>query len=257
MILSLLNVFSGYSKNEYVLKDFSCSFAPSTVTAVIGANGSGKSTLLKTVARQIKTFAGQVVINGRNLVEYPVRELARTVAVLPQVRNVPSISARSLFMHGRFPYLPFPRIASAKDKAIVDDCMQATDTLQFADKDVSELSGGQRQRVYIAMLLAQQTQIMLLDEPTTFLDMSCQFEVLELIRSLKAQGKCVIVVMHDLAQATEIADNVLLVDDGKNAFFGTPEELLASGALEKHMNIIPRKAVDENGKELFFFSKKD
>lgn len=107
------------------------------------------------------------------------------------------------------------------------------------------------------MLLAQQTQIVLLDEPATFLDMSCQFEVLELIRSLKSQGKCVIVVIHDVSQAMQLADSVLLIDDGKNAFFGTPEELLASGALEKCMNVVPRKALDENGKELYFFTKKD
>lgn len=255
MILGLSNVYAGYAKGEYVINDFSCSFSPSSVTAVIGANGSGKSTLLKTIARQIKTFAGSVEINGKNLSDYSVKELARTVALLPQVRNVPSIPARALVMHGRFPYLPFPRIASTKDKEIVDECMKTTDTLQFADKDVSELSGGQRQRVYIAMLLAQQTQIVLLDEPATFLDMSCQFEVLELIKSLKAQGKCVIVVMHDVAQALTVADDILLVADGKNAFLGTPDGLLASGALEKHMNIIPRKAFDESGKEMYFFTK--
>lgn len=253
MTLRLSNVYSGYSKGEYVLEDFSCSFAPSSVTAVIGANGSGKSTLLKTVARRVKTFAGSVEINGRSVADYSVKELARTVAMLPQVRNVPSIPARALVMHGRFPYLPFPRIASTKDREIADECMRITDTLQFADRDVSELSGGQRQRVYIAMLLAQETPIVMLDEPTTFLDLSCQFEVLELIKSLKAQGKCVITVMHDVSQALSVADEILLVADGKNAFYGTADALLISGALEKHMNVTPRKATDD-GKEIYYFT---
>lgn len=248
------NVYAGYSKGCDVVKNVSCSFPEGTVTAVIGANGCGKSTLLKVLARQLRTSRGAVFLEGKDIKEFPQKTLATRIAILPQVRNVPSISAKALVTHGRFPYMPFPRIPSSKDREIVKNCMSETDTLRFADTDVSTLSGGQRQRVYIAMLLAQQTDVILMDEPTTFLDMSCQFEVLDLIRSLRDKGKCIVVVLHDIAHAMQIADKIMLLDNGQNAFYGSPDELISSGALEKYMNIVPRRFTD--GKEsVYFFTK--
>lgn len=256
MKLGLINVSAGYTKSADVIKDVSCGFEAGTVTSVIGANGCGKSTLLKAIARHLKLSRGKVLLDGEDVSGLDQKTLARRIAILPQVRNVPSITAKALVTHGRFPYMPFPRIPSSDDKRIVNDCMKETDTLQFASTDVSTLSGGQRQRVYIAMLLAQQTDVILMDEPTTFLDMSCQFEVLDLIKSLKAAGKCLVVVLHDISHAMQISDKILMIDGGKNVFYGTPDELTASGALEKYMNISPRIYRDGN-ESVCVFTKKN
>lgn len=254
MTLSLKNVYAGYEKNANVLYDISCEFEKGSVSVVIGSNGCGKSTLLKVLSRQIKPSQGNAYLNDKDLSEYPLKALAREIAVLPQVRNVPSIPAAALVTHGRFPYMSFPRIPSTEDKKIVRQCMLDTDTLQFADKDVSALSGGQRQRVYIAMLLAQQTDVILLDEPTTFLDVGCQFEVLDMIRSLKEKGKCIVLVLHDISQALQIADKIILLDEGNNVFCGTPDELIQSHALEEHMRLTPHK-VEDNGNTVYYFTK--
>lgn len=254
MMLELKGVYAGYSKGENVIKDLSCTFLSGTVTAVIGANGSGKSTLLKAIARQIKISQGSIALNSKDVRDYDPKALARNITILPQVRNVPSIPARALVMHGRFPYMSFPRIPSSADKAAVKKYMQATDTLDFADLDVATLSGGQRQRVYIAMLLAQETDVILMDEPTTFLDIGCQFETLELIKGLKHDGKCVVVVLHDIAQAMQISDNILFVADGQRAFYGTSYELLKSGTLEKYMHLSPRKV---DGEDVYYFKRTD
>lgn len=244
----------GYDKTKDIIKDVSFECRPFSVTAIIGQNGSGKSTLLKAVARQLRPSRGSIDIDGKDIREFAPKELAQKIAILPQVRNVPSIPAKALVMHGRFPYLSFPRIPSSKDKEIVRQCMQETDTLRFENTDVATLSGGQRQRVYLAMLLAQETDIILFDEPTTFLDLNCQFEVTDMIKSLKEKGKCILLVLHDIAQAMQIADDIILLDEGKKVFYGTPDSLAESDVLQKYMNVCPRKVVD-NGETVYYFSK--
>lgn len=256
MTLVLKNVSAGYSKNADVIKDVSCRFERGTVTAIIGANGSGKSTLLKVVSRSISLSSGEISLDGQDIRSFPQKELAKRIAILPQVRNVPSVPAKALVMHGRFPYMPFPRIPSSEDKRVVGECMRITDTEQFAEKDVAALSGGQRQRVYVAMLLAQQTDVLLLDEPATFLDLGCQFEMLDLIKKLRGQGKCVIAVLHDIAHALDIADEIILLSDGRKVFSGNSDSLLASSALEKYMNLTPKKLRDGD-KDVFYFTKSE
>lgn len=256
MILRAQNVSAGYRRGENVIKNLSCNFKSGNITAVIGPNGCGKSTLLKILARQLSLSDGNVFVDDKDVKLFKPKELARIIAVLPQVRNVPSIPAKALVSHGRFPYMSFPRIPSSQDKKTVEDCMRATDTLRFANTDVSTLSGGQRQKVYIAMLLAQQTDIILMDEPTTFLDMSCQFEILDMIKSLRQQGKCIVVVLHDISHAMQIADDILLISQGEKVFYGSPEDFIESGAPEKYMNLCPHKAEDGD-KEVYYFTKKD
>lgn len=256
MILTANGVFAGYDTKRDIISDVSFSCGASEIIAVIGKNGCGKSTLLKALARQLKLSRGTITLDGTNIVELSQKQLAQKIAVLPQVRNVPSITAQALVMHGRFPYLSFPRIPTAKDKETVKDCMLATDTYQFKNTDVSLLSGGQRQRVYIAMLLAQQTDVVLLDEPTTFLDINCQLDTLKLIRSLREKGKSVITVLHDVSQAMQIADRILILDEGKNVFFGTPDELVCCNALQKYMNLLPHK-VNVEGDTFYCFTQAD
>lgn len=253
-MLKINHVSVGYNKDNDIIKDVFLECDHYSVTAIIGQNGSGKSTLLKAVARQLKLSRGTIDIDGKDIREFSPKELAQIIAVLPQVRNVPSIPAKALVMHGRFPYLSFPRIPSSKDKEIVRQSMEETDTLCFENTDVATLSGGQRQRVYLAMLLAQETDIMLFDEPTTFLDLNCQFEVTDLIKSLKEKGKCILLVLHDIAQAMQIADNILLLDEGRQVFYGTPERLVESDVLPKFMNVYPHKVVD-NKETVYYFSK--
>lgn len=249
-MLKVTNLYCGYDGID-IIKDISFECRQNTITAIIGQNGCGKTTLLKALARQLKTSQGSIFLDNKDIKDYTQKDLAKHIAVLPQVRGVPNIPAKALVMHGRFPYLGFPRIPSPNDKQIVKQVMDITNTTEYSNIDVATLSGGQRQRVYIAMLLAQQTNILLLDEPTTFLDMSCQFEVIDLLSDLKNQGKCIIVVMHDISQAMQIADNILLLDNGKQVFYGTPDELAHSDILHKHMNIIPHKINNEN---IYYFT---
>ncbi len=254
MILQLHDIYSGYEKSNDIVKGVSIICNPGEITAIIGKNGCGKSTFLKAVARQLALSHGKITLDGADIKDFSQKQLAQKIAVLPQIRTLPSIPARALVMHGRFPYLSFPRIPSAKDREIVKSCMAETNTLEFADKDVATLSGGQRQRVYIAMLLAQQTDLLLLDAPTAFLDLNCQFETLDLLLSLKEKGKCIVVVLHDISQAMTIADKILLLDEGNQVFYGTPEQLANSQALQKYMNIVPHKT-DLDGKTVYCFSR--
>lgn len=253
-MLRIENVSAGYTPKQNIIEDISLECPKSSITAVIGQNGSGKSTLLKAIARQISLSKGNIFVEDKDIFSFSPKELAQRIAVLPQVRNVPSIPAKALVMHGRFPYLSFPRIPSLKDKEIVKECMRYTDTLCFENKDVATLSGGQRQRVYIAMLLAQETDIVLLDEPTTFLDINSQMELTELIKTLKEKGKSILVVLHDITEALQIADKILLMDEGKGVFYGTADELVNGDALQRYMNIIPHKIIDDK-KTVYYFSQ--
>lgn len=253
-MIEFCNLTAGYN-GVAVVQNVSFACNKGEVVAIIGKNGSGKSTLLKVATRQIPSISGAVFVNNKNINEFKQKELAKILGIMPQVRKVPCISAGNLVMHGRFPYLSFPRIPSAKDKQIVLQAMKDTNTFQFFDKNVSNLSGGERQRVYLAMLLAQQTDVVLLDEPATFLDMSCQFDLLDLIENLKNCNKAVLAVMHDIGQALSIADKIAVVSDNTIAFFGSPQQLMQSQGIQKFMGVFPHTAVDENGDIGYYFSR--
>lgn len=244
-MIRLEGVSAGYYDKE-IIKDISFECRDGEITVIVGNNGCGKSTVIKTACGILKTVRGSVTVDGKNISEYKPKELARHVSVLPQVRNVPSITAKSLVMHGRFPYMGFPRTASKEDKLAVEHAMEIADVKKFENTDVSALSGGERQRVYIAMLLAQNTKTVLLDEPATFLDIGCQFEVIDLIASLRQQGKAVVCVMHDLSQALSVADNVLLMDRGEQIYLGDAKGLVDSGLIQKIMKVKPFNVEDAN-----------
>ena len=151
---------------------------------------------------------------------------------MPQVRNIPEISVRGLVSHGRFPYLGLSRQMTSKDRAAVEQAMQSAGVARWADRDLRELSGGERQRVYVAMALAQGGDAILLDEPTTYLDVAAQFELLELLRKLADQGKTVVLVLHDLAQALQYSDRVAVLAEGKLAAFDAPQQLFEQKILD-------------------------
>ncbi len=227
--LELLSV--SYDRRQ-VLHEVTQRFLPGQVSVLIGPNGSGKSTLLKACAGLLKA-QGEVRVCGERLGTLSSRRRSQLLSYLPQSRSVPDIPARALVLHGRFPYLGYPRRYSAEDFAAAERAMDETGVLELAERPLPSLSGGERQRVYLAMLLAQQTPVVLLYEPTTFLDIRHQLETLALARKLADTGKTVLLVLHDLNLALETADSLVLLSDGTVAAQGSAEQLLSGGALER------------------------
>lgn len=231
-MFELRHVAVGYGEKP-ILEDISFTAQDGQITALVGTNGCGKTTLLKAIARQLPLLDGQIFLQGESIQRYDRKSFARAAAFMPQVRNIPEISVRGLVSHGRFPYLGLSRQMTAKDRAAVEEAMQATGVAQWADRDLRELSGGERQRVYLAMALAQGGDAILLDEPTTYLDVSAQFELLELLRILAEQGKTVLLVLHDLAHALQYSDRVAVLAEGKLVAFDTPRSLFEQKILDR------------------------
>lgn len=227
---------AGYPGRE-VLHDISLAFTPGKVLCLLGPNGCGKSTLLRTANGLLPVSGGQVLLDGVPIGRCSPREIALRVAYLPQSRAVPNITARRMVLHGRFPHLGYPRRYRAEDRAAAQQALEWVDALDIADRLLPELSGGQRQKVYLAMALAQDTKTILMDEPTTYLDVRHQLEVMALARRLAEQGKAVVMVLHDLCLALQSADEVAVLSEGCLVQAGTPEELYAAGVLDRVMGV--------------------
>lgn len=203
-------------------------------TAVIGPNGCGKSTLVTSLSRVLPTKPGMVTLDGRALSTYRPRSLAQRLALLPQHPVAPdAVTVASLVSRGRYPYHRPLRQWSPEDPAAISQALADTGLLALADAPVAELSGGQRQRAWLAMVLAQQTQYVLLDEPTSFLDISHQIEVLRLCRKITATGRTVLAVLHDLNQAARYADELLVMNQGRLVTQGKPEKVLSEDLIHE------------------------
>jgi iron complex transport system ATP-binding protein len=198
------------------------------ITAVVGANGCGKSTLLRALARLVSPRAGTVLLDGRAIRELPTREVARRLGLLPQAPVAPdALSVGDLVARGRYPHQGLFRQWSADDEAAVEEALAATAMVDLRDRALDELSGGQRQRAWIAMALAQQTKLLLLDEPTTFLDLAHQVDVLDLLDGLVAdRGRTVVMVLHDINQACRYADYLIAMRDGRVHAAGAPGDVV-------------------------------
>lgn len=242
-MLELCGIAAGYGGTP-VLREVSFTVPKGSLTALIGPNGCGKTTLLRAAARQLPLLAGEILLDGRPVSSYGRTEFARKAAFMPQVRSVPAITAGALVAHGRFPHLGFSRRLRPEDRAAVQAAMEATGVADWANRDLRALSGGERQRVYLAMALAQDTDLILLDEPTTYLDPGRQFELLDLIASLPGRGKTVVMVLHDLSHALRYSTQLLLLEQGRLVQRGTPEELYAGGQLDRVFGIRSRRAPD-------------
>lgn len=203
------------------------------VTTIVGPNGCGKSTLLRAVAGLIPRERGEVVLDGRNTAEMKRREIARTLAVLPQTPVAPDgLTVRDLVGRGRHPHQTWLRQTSGNDRAMVDEVMELTQVAEFAERPLERLSGGQRQRAWIAMVLAQDTPLVLLDEPTTYLDLSHSVELLALIRRLADDmGRTVVMVLHDLNLAARFSDQLVVMKGGEVQAAGTPAEVVSEQLL--------------------------
>ncbi len=231
-MIQISHLCAGYGE-RMVLQDLSFSIAKGSVTTLVGPNGCGKTTLLRALTGQLPQISGDISICGKDISSYGRKELARTVALLPQTRNTPDLTVEALVQHGRYPHLGLSRRLTEKDRQIVSRAMEQTDVAQLAHLSLGELSGGQQQRAYIAMALAQDAQIIALDEPTAHLDLNHQFELLELVRKLQQAGKTVVLVLHDLDHALRCSDRLVLLEQGRLVQWDTPRALLDSGALEQ------------------------
>jgi len=230
-MVELISLSAGYRKKA-VLTDVDLRFESGYVTSVIGVNGSGKSTLIKTAAGILPALCGEVRLDGADIAALSHTERARRVAYLPQTRNLSDMTVMSLVLHGRFPYLGFPRRYTDSDRAVALRMLEVVGIPDLASRPLAELSGGQRQKAYLAMALCQETENLLLDEPTSFLDVSCRIDLWNLCRRLAGEGKCVVCVSHDIAEALKYSDRVALFDGGNLKAYATPSELVGSGALD-------------------------
>ncbi|MFF5337726.1 ABC transporter ATP-binding protein [Streptomyces sp. NPDC013181] len=205
------------------------------VTIVVGPNACGKSTLLRALGRLLKPKRGSVLLDGRELAGLPAKQIAQTVGILPQTPTPPDgITVADLVARGRQPHQKWWQQWSEADEQAVGDALRRTDTAALADRPVDELSGGQRQRVWIAMALAQDTELLLLDEPTTYLDIAHQVEVLDLVRRLNLErGRTVVAVLHDLNQAVRYADHLVAMKNGRIVAQGAPDEVVTTEMVEE------------------------
>ena len=226
-LLSAEKLELGYDERK-VVDSLSLTLPAGKITIIVGANACGKSTLLRGLARLLKPTAGAVYLNGKDIHNVPSRQVARTLGLLPQTPTAPEgITVADLVGRGRYPHQGWFRQWTAADDDAVAAALAATDTVDLAGRNVDELSGGQRQRVWIAMALAQETDILLLDEPTTFLDVTHQIEVLDLITDLNRRaGTTVAIVLHDLNLAARYADHLVAMKDGKIAAEGAPADVV-------------------------------
>ncbi len=220
---------AGYG-NRTVLRDFNLSVSEGRITAIVGANACGKSTLLRTMSRLLVPYGGEMLLDGKSIHRMAPRALAKRLGLLPQSPLAPDgITVADLVSRGRHPHHGLLSRWTAADDAAVARAMEATGTADLAEREMDELSGGQRQRVWIAMALAQQTEVLLLDEPTTYLDIAHQIEVLDLLVDLnRADGTTIVMVLHDLNLAARYADRIVALAGGHLHAAGSPEEVLTA-----------------------------
>jgi iron complex transport system ATP-binding protein len=246
------NLELGYG-NRTVVENLDLNVPPGRITCIVGANACGKSTLLRSMSRLLSPRGGHVLLDGKDVHRLPAKKLARTLGLLPQSPIAPEgIVVADLVGRGRHPHQRVLSRWSREDDAAVADALAATHTTELAERSVDELSGGQRQRVWIAMVLAQQTDLLLLDEPTTFLDVSHQVEVLDLLTDLnRDRGTTIVMVLHDLNLAARYADHLVAMADGSIYASGDPSEVLTGETVKAVFGLDSRVISDPvSGKPL-------
>jgi iron complex transport system ATP-binding protein len=246
MILQAKNVFISYDKKE-VVKDINIDVKKGEIVTIIGPNGSGKSTILKALSRTLKPQKGEILLENKNINSMNTKNIAKKLAVLPQTRHVPSdFTVEALVGYGRYPHLGFGHKLQKHDYEIIDWAIEKTDIKALRHRYVRTLSGGERQRAWISMTLAQNPEILLLDEPTTFLDISYQLETLELIKELNEQlGLTIVMVLHDLNQAVRYSHRIYALKEGRIYSHGESKKLLNEEFLREVFRIQGDILLDE------------
>ncbi len=233
-LLKASNIVAGYDK-KIIIDGINITIPKNKISVIIGANACGKSTLLKTLCRLIQPVSGEILLDEKKITDMPPKQLARVLGLLPQSPVVPEgITVADLVSRGRFPYQSFFKGLSKKDYDAVDEALDIMGITELANRSVDELSGGQRQRVWIAMALAQQTDILLLDEPTTFLDISYQVEILDLLTDLnKKRGTTIVMVLHDINLSARYADYIFALQKGKLIAEGAPSDIITDSLIKQ------------------------
>lgn len=228
MILNTRNVCLSYGKSE-IVKDLNISISKGEIVTIIGPNGSGKSTILKSLSRYLKPTKGKIYLDGDDIHKLDTKKIAKMMAILPQVRNIPDdFTVETLVSYGRFPHLNFGQRLSKNDYKIIEWALEKTHMQDLKNRNLEALSGGERQRAWIAMALAQKPEILLLDEPTTFLDISYQLEILELVKELNEDlGLTIVMVLHDLNQAARYSHKIYAIKKGCVVDYGKPDDLIS------------------------------
>jgi len=226
-------------EDRLIVQDLNISIPQGKITALVGANGSGKSTILKTMARILHPKGGSVLLDGKSIHKQSTREVAKQLAILPQNPTAPEgLTVYELVSYGRFPHQKGFGGLKSEDRDVINWAIEATGMNEFSDRALEHLSGGQRQRAWIAMALAQETDILFLDEPTTFLDMAHQLEVLQLLEELNAEsGRTIVMVVHDLNHAARYAHHMIAIKKGQAIAVGAPEEVVTSEVLREVFGI--------------------
>jgi iron complex transport system ATP-binding protein len=232
------SVTLGYD-DATIIKDLTMNLPTGKITCVVGPNGCGKSTLLRSLARLMNPRAGAVYLDGVAIRQLPTREVARRLGILPQNPNAPEeLTVRELAAQGRYPHQRWFQQWSEEDEKIIEKALKVTGVSELADRPLETLSGGQRQRAWISMALAQETETLLLDEPTTFLDMAHQLEVLQLLERLNhEEGRTILMVLHDLNNASRYSHHIVALSKGRIFTSGSPQEIMTPELLREVFNV--------------------
>ena len=226
-VIHIENLSLAYDSDTVIVHQLNLHIQRGTITALVGPNGCGKSTLLRGLSRLLKPKGGMVYLDGHDIHAMKAKDLAKQLGILPQSPVAPEgLTVHELVAQGRYPHQSWFQQWSSEDERIVTEALKTTNLIMFADRPVDTLSGGQRQRAWIAMALAQQTEVLLLDEPTTYLDLAYQMDVLDLLDDLNAQGSTIVMVLHDLNQAARYADTLVALRGGQIVAQGSPEKVM-------------------------------
>lgn len=250
-MLKIKNISAGYEHNE-VINDITVTFKAGKVTIILGENGSGKSTLLKTAVKLADVSKGEILVEDVSINTLTSQKIAQKIAYLPQGKKASDISVRRMILHGRFPYLSYPRKYRKEDYELVDKMIKKMEIEDLADANLQVLSGGMQQKVYITMALVQDTPVILLDEPTVYLDVAHQIKLMNMIQDLAKQGKAVGVVLHDIGQALRYGDEIVVMKKGKVVACGTSDEIYESKIIDQVFDIKLHRVETKQGWQYYY-----
>lgn len=253
-MIKLKNVNFSYPGAPSLLEDINVSFPKGKITTILGPNGCGKSTLLKLAGHLLTASEGEVLLEGKDIKTIKRKKVAAKISLLSQSHQPPELEVGELVSFGRYPYKKYGQSLSKEDEYLIEEAMKKVDITKYRHRMVNKLSGGERQRAYIAMALAQNTELIVLDEPTTYLDIHIRYELMDLIRELNRQGKSIVMVLHDLDLALKYSDHLILMEEGRIVTCGSPKELVDSGEIERVFKIRIHQ-METEGEVFYCFNK--